>query len=96
MNNKVINAIEKQYLIELTYDGEIRVVEPHCYGLTTAGNEGLRAYQVDGYSSSGTMGWKMYDLSKANSITILKDRFDSPRSGYRKGDRGMSRIFSEL
>lgn len=96
MDTNIVNAIRKQNVVEFYYDGGLRTVEPHCYGLTTKGNEGLRAYQIDGYSSSGKMGWKMYDLGKASNIEILEDTFSSPRPGYKKGDKGMDRIYEEL
>ncbi len=96
MDSDIVNAIQNQNLIEFYYDGGNRTVEPHCYGITKAGNEGLRAYQVDGYSSSGKMGWKMFDLDKARSIQILDETFSGARQGYKKGDKGMSSIFEEL
>lgn len=96
MDTEIIYAIRNQKLIEFFYDGGSRTIEPHCYGLTTAGNEGLRAFQVDGYSSSGKMGWKMFDMDKASSLNVLDETFSSPRPGYKKGDRGMSKIFSQL
>ena len=96
MNNQIIEAIENRNVIQFYYENELRVVEPHCYGMTTAGNEGLRAFQIDGYSSSGKMGWKMYDLGKVENIEILEDTFKIPRPGYKKGDRGMDEIFVDL
>ncbi len=96
MNKSICNAIRNRNLIEFNYDGEIRIVEPHCYGETTAGNEGLRAFQVDGFSSKGKMGWKMYNMSKAEDLNVLDETFDSPRPGYREGDRGMNEIFCEI
>ena len=96
MNQEIIEAIENKNLIEFDYDGESRTVEPHCYGLSTKGNHVLRAYQVDGYSSSGDMGWKMYDLGKTNNINILEDTFEKSRNGYNRGDKGMSDIYAEL
>lgn len=69
MNTDIIKAIQNLNVIEFYYESKLRVVEPHCYGETTAGNEGLRAYQIDGYSSTGKFGWKMYDLGKADDIT---------------------------
>lgn len=95
MDTQIINAIRQKRVVEFTYDGEIRIVEPHCYGLTTKGNEAIRAFQIDGYSSTGTMGWKMYDLSKADDIQLHDDVF-SIRGGYKRGDKGMSKIFCEL
>ena len=95
MNQKIIEAIENQNVIEFYYDGELREIEPHCYGQTTAGNEGLRAYQIGGYSSSGKMGWKMYDLEKAEDIKVLEDTFDV-RGDYKQGDKGMVQIYKEI
>lgn len=96
MRETILKAIEKQLLLELYYDGAIRIVEPHCYGLTTKGNEAIRAFQVGGYSSSGKMGWKLYDLSKASSISLLDEKFNYPRDGYRSGDSAMSIIYTQL
>lgn len=95
MNQEIIKAVENQNVIEFYYEGKLRVVEPHCYGETTAGNEGLRAYQIGGYSSSGKMGWKMYDLGKADDIDVTEDKFDV-RSDYKRGDKGMSEIYAEI
>ena len=95
MNTEITNAINNQNVITFDYDGESRTVEPHCYGLTTKGNEAIRAYQVDGYSSSGKMGWKLYDLSKSDSIEVLEDTFNV-RPDYKSGDKGMSEIYCEI
>ncbi|MGY5846815.1 hypothetical protein ACW6QP_05300 [Salegentibacter sp. HM20] len=95
MNQSIIEAIENREILEFYYDGELRVVEPHCYGETTAGNEGLRAYQVDGYSSSGRMGWKLYNLSNARNIQSTEENFNV-RHDYKKGDSGMSSIYAEI
>jgi hypothetical protein len=95
MNTEIINAIKNQNVLTFDYDGAPRTVEPHCYGITTKGNEAIRAYQVDGYSSSGKMGWKLYDLSNADNIEIINETFDV-RDGYKKGDKQMSRIFAEI
>jgi hypothetical protein len=95
MNTEIINAIRNQNVITFDYEGESRTVEPHCYGITTRRNEAIRAFQIEGYSSSGNMGWKLYDLSKADDIEVLDETFDI-RAGYKRGDKGMSRIFAEI
>jgi hypothetical protein len=96
MNREIIQAIDNLNVVEFYYEGELRVIEPHCYGITTAGNEGLRAYQTDGYSSSGKLGWKMYDLGKAEDLNVQDSNFAGPRVGYNKGDKGMKKIYAEL
>lgn len=95
MNKDIYAAISNQNLLEFEYDGNSRTVEPHCYGLTTKGNEAIRAYQVGGYSSSGQMGWKLYNLSKADNFEILDDIFET-RDDYKQGDKGMSEIYIEI
>jgi hypothetical protein len=96
MKSQICNAIRGKNLIQFHYNGFDRLVEPHCYGVTTAGNEGLRAFQVGGYSNSGEMGWKMFDLGLAFDIVMLDQTFLAPRPGYKKGDKGMSTIYCEL
>jgi len=95
MKDIILEAIKKRQLLQFHYSGGMRTVEPHCYGLTTKGNEGLRAFQVTGYSSSGKLGWKMFDLSKVTSIIILDDIFTNEKD-YKQGDRGMKTIFCEI
>lgn len=96
MNQKIVDAIKNQKVIEFYYEGELRTVEPHCYGKTIAGNEGLRAFQIGGYSSTGKLGWKMYDLAKADDMEVTENRFKGPRSGYQRGDKGMAKVYVEL
>jgi hypothetical protein len=96
MNDDIVSAIRNGNLVEFHYEGEVRIVEPHCYGVTTAGNEGLRAYQTGGYSSTGKFGWKLYDLGKADDIIVNDDTFEGPRNGYKKGDSAMKHIYEEL
>ncbi|SEE49670.1 hypothetical protein SAMN04487765_2822 [Tenacibaculum sp. MAR_2010_89] len=94
MDVKICEAISQKKIITFYYENELRKVEPHCYGLTTAGNKGLRAYQVDGYSKSGKYGWKMYDLNKSEQIKIVLENFNL-RNDYKKGDKGMTLIYCE-
>lgn len=96
MNTEIIVAINNMQLLQFYYDGGYRIVEPHCYGITTANNEGLRAYQTVGHSESGKYGWKMFDLSKASDIDVLNENYTSPREGYKRGDKGMKTIYKEL
>jgi hypothetical protein len=90
-------AISRMKRIEFQYDGGRRVVEPHCLGVTTAGNAALRGYQISGFSVSGKVpDWHMFVLEKVSGLTILSESFHSARPGYRRGDRGMERIVAEL
>ena len=97
MNATICQAIQEMKLLTFIYDGHHRTVEPHAHGISTAGNLCLRCYQVAGGSASGNMpDWKMMLTDKITGLTLSQDLFSSPRSEYKKGDRGMSTIFCEL
>lgn len=97
MDQRIVDAVEGQRLLEFSYDGHPRVVEVHAYGITTAGHEAIRCYQVGGSGSDGaSTGWHLMLEAKLVGVRPLDDRFAEPRPGYRKGDRGMSRIYCEL
>ena len=96
MDTRISEAIQNQQLLRFFYDGGERVVEPHCYGQTTKGNEAIRAFQVRGYSSTGTLGWKMFKLSEAMSLEVLEEVFENTRADYKRGDKGMSVIYAEV
>lgn len=96
MEATIRKAISEKRCIEINYDGGVRSVEPHCYGLTKAGNPAFRGFQSSGASSSGNpQAWKMFELSKILSFNLLDEKFTT-RDGYKKGDKGMSEIYCEI
>lgn len=44
----ICEAIRLRVLAQFRYDGEPRIVEPYCFGLSSKGNRVLRAYQTRG------------------------------------------------
>jgi len=97
MNATICQAIKEMKCLSFYYDGHKRVVEPHAHGISTAGNEVMRCYQIRGGSNSGNVpDWKMMTVNKISSLSISDESFSGPRNGYRKSDRGMSTIFCEL
>ena len=97
MNQLIVKAVKEKLLLSFTYNGHLRTVEPHAYGISIAGNECLRCYQVSGGSSSGKVpDWKMMTTDKITGLSLSQNVFLKPRDGYKKGDKGMSTIFCEL
>lgn len=97
MNSEIIEAINNRKLLEFTYDGCHRIVEPHTYGVSTADNEVLSAYQIDGQCNKGKVpDWKLFKIDKIESLIVLDDCFENERSGYRRGDKRMKLIICEL
>ena len=54
MNTAICAAIKNRAVVEFYYNGGLRTVEPHCHGISTAGNEVLRGYQTGGTVARAT------------------------------------------
>jgi len=68
---QLIEAIHQKKIVEFRYEGRTRVVEPHTVGVLTTGRPGLRAYQVGGYSESGTQPpWRLYQVDKMGGLVV--------------------------
>ena len=91
MNLAICAAIRSRKVIQFSYDGDNRVVEPFCHGTSTAGNDLLRAYQVRGQSASGTpLGWKLFEESKITGLRQTGEVFTGNRQGYNPNDSAMA------
>lgn len=96
MKALIMSAIKEMKVLELTYKGHRRVVEPHAYGRDQDGDEIIRCYQVAGGSASGeTTGWKVLKLSLIASLRITEKNF-LIRSDYRRNDSRMILIFCQV
>ncbi len=73
-------AIEQKRLLEFTYDGYLRVAEPHVYGIKNEKYQ-LLTYQVRGQSSKpeDLPEWRRFDLDQILGMRILDDHFPGPR-----------------
>jgi hypothetical protein len=69
MNTQICEAIKARAVVNFYYDGGMRIVEPHCHGISKDNNELLRGYQTEGYSQSGNpVGWKLFSVGKISSL----------------------------
>jgi predicted DNA-binding transcriptional regulator YafY len=93
----ICSAIESKKVIRFYYKGGFRRVEPFCYGVSTTGNEVLRAYQTGGYSESGNpIGWKLFRVSEISNLTLTDEHFDGVRPGYNPDDSAMTTIYCHV
>lgn len=92
-----LSAMNSGKCLELAYDGFNRLVEVHAVGHSTAGNDCMRVYQVEGGSVSGErQGWKMMVFDKAFTARVSNVASEAPRSGYAPNDKGMTTIYGQL
>lgn len=97
MRTTICSAIDSKQVIQFDYDGGSRVVEPFCYGISTAGNEMLRGYQTSGYSKSGKeVGWKPFLASKISRLVVTDEHFTGIRDGYNPNDEAMRTIYCHV
>ena len=97
MKKEIIEAIENRNLLQFYYDDNLRIVEPHTFGVSKKGNDVLSAYQTSGTSNKGDVpDWKLFTLSKIQSLKTLEKGFEGEREGYTTGDSRMIEIYTEL
>jgi predicted DNA-binding transcriptional regulator YafY len=76
------SAIEKKRLVQLSYKGARRVVEPHDYGIH-GGRERLFGYQLRSdapRSDRKVEGWRLLDVDKIKELVVLDDTFAGSRA----------------
>lgn len=94
---KICEAINNRKLLQFSYDGYPRTVEPHTAGVDKKGHEALRAYQICGGSESGEyVGWKLFHVNEMRNVMVLPDQFAGPRARYKRNDSGFSFIQCQL
>jgi hypothetical protein len=91
-------AIAHKRLIQLTYGGYLRVLEPHDYGVQK-GMPRLLAYQIRGGSShakGGKYGWKLLKISKIESWAVLEKSFPGSRARSTQEHLVWDQIFARV
>lgn len=96
MKDKICLAIKNRKLIQFSYKEMQRIVEPHCCGVSKQGNDSVRAFQIEGESETDLNEWKLFTLSKMESLEILERCFSDPREGYSKGDKDLIEIYCDF
>lgn len=97
MNPLIARAIEERRLLMFAYGDLVRVVEPHVYGVNTAGHEALSAWMRPGLSRSAPQGgWRMFRADELRDVQLLDERFDAAREGYNPDDPHFVRVHRRL
>ena len=96
-NPTIMEAITKRLRVELTYDGFARVAEVHAYGQSSKGHDLMRVWQVRGGSAHHEpVGWKLLRLDESRGVQLTVEAAQVPRPDYRRGDKDLSVIYSQL
>jgi hypothetical protein len=90
---ELCTAIDGRLRISFVYHERERVAEPQCYGISTAGNEVLRAYLIKGRSGQPE---PLFTVTEMKGLKLLDQTFTRSGPNYKRGDSMMKHIFCQL
>jgi hypothetical protein len=97
LREQLCAAIRRHSLVMFEYGDLIRVVEPHRFGINSAGHEMLSGWLRAGYSRSDPAGgWRNYLLSDVSALQVLDAPFVGTRPGYVAHDPRMREVYCQL
>jgi hypothetical protein len=97
VHEQLCAAITRRSLVMFEYGDLIRVVEPHRFGVNSAGHPMLSGWLRAGYSRSDPAGgWRNYLISDIRALQLLDAPFAGTRPGYVTHDARMREVFCEL
>lgn len=94
---RICRAIRDKRLLRFDYNGQPRVVEPYCYGLSTHDAEVLRAIQVGGASRSGKFGFgKLWTVAQMTDVRLSDVTFLANDPNYNPNDSAMKQVICRV
>jgi hypothetical protein len=92
LKDLICEAINNKQRIKFLYNEKIRVAEPQCCGMSTAGKDVLRAHLTKG----GSRPEQLFELNKMQSVEIMDEFFTLPGPNYNPDDSAMKTIYCRL
>jgi len=96
MLQTIIKAIQNREILSFSYSGILRVVQPAAVGVSRAGNDALRCYQIQGGHITPGHEWDFCEVSKISGLRATGEYFEGEPPGYKRGDKHMITIYAEL
>jgi len=98
--DNINKAIDNKIRIKIFYRGDKniaagqRTIEVYAYGLSSAGNQVMRAFQLAGDTQTEMPDWKLFRVDRISRWVETTQRFDQPRPKFNpNGDRSMSTVY---
>ncbi len=93
----ICDAIGKRRLLMFGYGDFVRVVEPHMFGVNSAGHEMLSAWLRPGLSRVDPEGgWRMFLVEDLEKLSVLPERFAGARPGFNPSDAHFVDVYCVL
>ena len=98
--DNINKAIDNKIRIKIFYRGDKniaagqRTVEVYAYGLSSAGNPVMRAFQLAGDTQTEMPDWKLFRVDRISRWVETNQRFDQPRPKFNPNrDRSMPTVY---
>ena len=97
------NAINNMHPVRIVYNGPTdggkggRIIYPVAYGISTAGNPVVRAFQPQGSTSTDVPAWKFFRLDRIKHWRNINSRTFNPKelNGFNdKGDEQIETLYA--
>jgi addiction module HigA family antidote len=88
-------AIRHRHLVQFTYQGALRIAEPHDYGVSR-GHIRLLVFQIRGRSQGRLPGWRMIDVAEIEDLTVLDEAFRGSRGEPGKMHKQWDELFCRV
>jgi predicted DNA-binding transcriptional regulator YafY len=93
MSSRFPDAIRRQQVVEFTYEGRSRSVEPHAVGYNDSGALTLHGWELSGGRSPGFRGFSVREI---RTLTVTRRQFDGPRPDYAPDALPLQKIVCQL
>ena len=96
-NLLIISAIQRKSVLQFSYNGKLRTVEPQTYGISTTGREVLRGYErpVTKGAKRSAMA-KLFDVEKMSGLRESGLSFRQALPAHNPEDSAMVEVFATL
>lgn len=95
----LMDAVENRKVCKIYYQGDNiknpgdRIVQPYVYGVSKAGNDVVRVWQLQGVTDSEIPGWKLLRVDKMSRFEPTEETFNTPMEEYNPNDKDMTKIY---
>ena len=98
--DNINKAIDEKIRLKIFYKGDKniaagqRTIEIYAYGLSSAGNPVIRAFQTAGDTQTEAPDWKLFRVDRISRWVETRQRFNEPRPKFNpNGDRSMATVY---
>ena len=90
-------AIAHKRLLRLTYDGGVRIAEPHDYGVQR-GITRVLVYQRSKAGASGkdAVGWRLLDVTKISECAVMETSFSGTRARAEQRHHSWNTLYARV